>query len=292
MKRLILLSLSVIFFASCGGGATETATENIIPELTSIEGKPISEFKQVNTDYGKRYYYNSESIYDSKGNQIYKLLGAEKFGYKVIDKYSEGSKIVFVFIQQEEVICSSIYETGNHFLLVIDQETDKEIITIAGFEKVKVTEQGLNVVVAGCNIKLTIEEVCNITTLEDLYKEKGCEPSREEKFSTIESTSRYINNTVWTHTLVGSGVWMKFVFSDGRVAVYSAFPRNGEWGEPQIYSYEIDEGRYSDTGERYVSVTINPGDMGALILIPKTGAVSYLRGGIAYYVEPKDYQWE
>ena len=35
---------------------------------------------------------------------------------------------------------------------------------------------------------------------------------------------------------------------------YEVFPSDGEWGEPKVYSYTVVEGRYANTGQKYIGL--------------------------------------
>ena len=125
--------------------------------------------------------------------------------------------------------------------------------------------------------------------------ESQYEPSQAEKYATIESTRKYIENTTWTYTERGANFWYKLEFKNGKVYEYMSFPAKGEWGEPyKIFtSYEIEERRFSDTGEKFIAVSFyEEGESHSYCsLAPKQGSFKILFDQYDN-MKPTDYVWD
>lgn len=119
--------------------------------------------------------------------------------------------------------------------------------------------------------------------------------SQEELYSSIDGVRDNIEGTVWTYTEVGSRLWFKLVFRDGKVDYYCSFPAAGEWGESETsYYYTIEEHRYSDSGRKYISVDMRrePSDEHwCFQLIPSSGQSS-MGFGNSFIMDPHDYVWD
>lgn len=97
---------------------------------------------------------------------------------------------------------------------------------------------------------------------EDSQSEKEYENMEIEwqvKCSTVEKVKGLIENTTWTYTQpIEKGdkfdQWCKLEFKGGKLYYYEVSPSEGEWGEPKICDYTIEERRYSNTGEKYIGV--------------------------------------
>ena len=67
-----------------------------------------------------------------------------------------------------------------------------------------------------------------------------------------------LNGTTWHYTqnLDDSeiGCWLKVEFKDGNYTSYYALPSEGKWTKDTSGAFEIHEGRYANTGKRYISV--------------------------------------
>ena len=79
---------------------------------------------------------------------------------------------------------------------------------------------------------------------------------REAK--TVAEVRRLIDGTTWHYTEDLSyskiGCWLKVVFRGGQYTCYYAKPSDGKWTKSKSGTYKIEEGRYSNTGEKYISV--------------------------------------
>ncbi|MBR1934157.1 MAG: zinc ribbon domain-containing protein [Prevotella sp.] len=78
-------------------------------------------------------------------------------------------------------------------------------------------------------------------------------------FTTVDDVRRNIEGTVWTYTeIIGDDDsydrWCRLRFDEGRLLFYEVSPSKGEWGEPHVCDYEVEEARYSNTGERYIRI--------------------------------------
>lgn len=87
-------------------------------------------------------------------------------------------------------------------------------------------------------------------------------PEEKEKlqmYSSVEDVSKNIKDTYWTFTrdlnyTDGVDRWYRLHFTDGKLYFYEVSPSEGDWGEPLVVAYEIEEKRYSNNGERYVRI--------------------------------------
>ena len=116
---------------------------------------------------------------------------------------------------------------------------------------------------------------------------------KKAKCSTIEGVREFIQNEVWTYTdPIEEGekfnMWCRIVFKDGKVYYYQVSPSKGEWGEPHICDYTIEEGRYSNTGEKYVAIRWKA-SWGNYSFVPETGAL-YCALGRQIYSCQTDFQ--
>ncbi|MCD7721666.1 MAG: TM2 domain-containing protein [Prevotellaceae bacterium] len=79
-----------------------------------------------------------------------------------------------------------------------------------------------------------------------------------QNVTTVEEAERLIDNTTWHYTADTSsddiGFWVKVTFKNGRYTSYYANPSDGRWTQQGEGAYEIKEDRYSNTGEKYISV--------------------------------------
>jgi hypothetical protein len=73
---------------------------------------------------------------------------------------------------------------------------------------------------------------------------------------TIDKMQDAIKNTTWTHTEKGD-IWYKFVFKEGTMIHYAAFPSDGHWRYLGEVSYSIVENRSSYDGKRYIAAVFN-----------------------------------
>lgn len=90
------------------------------------------------------------------------------------------------------------------------------------------------------------------------YQEAISVEDEVKNAKTIDEVKRNLNGTVWHYTenLDNSdiGCWIKVEFNNGRYTSYYALPSEGKWTQDKSGTYELKEGRYSNTGERYISV--------------------------------------
>lgn len=75
---------------------------------------------------------------------------------------------------------------------------------------------------------------------------------------TIEDVRTLLNGTTWHYTenLSTSKIegWFKVRFEGEKYIAYTALPSDGRWTETERGNYKIREGRFSDTGEKYICV--------------------------------------
>lgn len=95
--------------------------------------------------------------------------------------------------------------------------------------------------------------------------------SKIKNVKTKVEAEKLINGTTWHYTENLStseiGNWIKVTFNNGKYITYYANPADGEWTKGGEGSYKIEEGRYSNTGEKYISV-LWEGDMIVERMIP------------------------
>lgn len=76
--------------------------------------------------------------------------------------------------------------------------------------------------------------------------------------STVDEVRQLIDGTTWHHTknLNDSkvGCWLKVKFENGRFTHYYALPSDGQWTQAGTGTYKVTEGRFADSGERYIAV--------------------------------------
>lgn len=115
------------------------------------------------------------------------------------------------------------------------------------------------------------------TIIDDSDKKEELRELRHiEMYSSVDSVSKNINSTFWTFTedlstVDGVDYWYRLHFKDGKLYFYEVSPSEGNWGEPLVTNYEIEERRYSNNGEKYVCVTWNGSPGFSYTLVPLNG---------------------
>lgn len=107
-------------------------------------------------------------------------------------------------------------------------------------------------------------------------------------FTTVEGVKSGIEGTVWTYTepaTYSNPFWYKLEFKDGNAYRYVTTPSKGNWGEPDIYSYSIEESRYFDTGKKYVGVKFSMDTF-----VPSTRVYNHIIAG-QLKMKKGDYIW-
>ena len=93
--------------------------------------------------------------------------------------------------------------------------------------------------------------------VEEMQQEKTLENKIKEA-KNIEEVKKLIDGTTWHYTenLSSSaiGSWIKVTFSNGMFTAYYALPSDGQWTKGGSGEYEIVDGRYANTGDKYLSV--------------------------------------
>lgn len=99
------------------------------------------------------------------------------------------------------------------------------------------------------------------TTQEVEADEDVDETPTDEKIKSApdaETVQTLLDGTTWHYTenLDDSevGCWLKVVFSGTDFTTYYALPSDGYWTRDSTGTYEVREGRYANTGERYISI--------------------------------------
>lgn len=77
-----------------------------------------------------------------------------------------------------------------------------------------------------------------------------------KSIKTIDKMQDAIKNTTWTHTDKGD-IWYKFVFKEGTMIHYAAFPSDGHWRYLGEVGYSIVENRSSYDGKRYIAAVFD-----------------------------------
>lgn len=82
--------------------------------------------------------------------------------------------------------------------------------------------------------------------------------------NSVQEIQDLINGTTWHYTenlnTSQIGCWLKVTFKNGKYITYYAQPSDGKWTEGGSGNYEVTEGRYSNTGQKYYAVSWK-GDM-------------------------------
>lgn len=77
--------------------------------------------------------------------------------------------------------------------------------------------------------------------------------------TTVDEVERLLDGTTWHYTenLSHSEIqgWCKVSFNNGLYTTYYAKPSDGKWTKGGEGKYEVYEGRYSNTGEKYIAVS-------------------------------------
>lgn len=153
-------------------------------------------------------------------------------------------------------------------------------------------------VIIGIIAVVVIGVVINEKTID--YSDQKEEHLRMEMYSSIDSVSKNIDSTFWTFTedlstVDGVDRWYRLHFKDGKLYFYEVSPSEGNWGEPLVTNYKIEERRYSNNGEKFVCITWN-GSLGfSYTLVPLNGmlywhskmpnsvdAYGFVHGGYSY----------
>ena len=78
---------------------------------------------------------------------------------------------------------------------------------------------------------------------------------------------------------------------NSKITYCEVSPSEGDWGNPQVCDYTIEEKRYSNTGERYVGVFWEGSLMMKYVFVPSERSISYQgRNGYVFgaYLQMKD----
>ena len=82
--------------------------------------------------------------------------------------------------------------------------------------------------------------------------------------SSVEEAKSLIDGTTWHYTentdISEIGFWIKVEFSNGSYKSYYAKPSDGTWTKGGEGQYQIEEGRFSNTGGKYIAVKWEGGD--------------------------------
>lgn len=83
-------------------------------------------------------------------------------------------------------------------------------------------------------------------------------PEKIAEANSVQEISNLIDGTTWHYTenlkYSDIGCWLKVEFHNGSYTTYYAHPTDGEWTEGGRGSYEVGEGRFSDSGEKYYRI--------------------------------------
>ena len=118
---------------------------------------------------------------------------------------------------------------------------------------------------------------------------------KQPTYDTKEEIISNLNGSVWTFTEpvnVFSNVllesrWTRLEFKNGKVYIQRALPSDGSWGDPETKDYEVFDGRYSDTGEKYAAVKF-----GYYRFVPKSGVLAIPIEGSQIQLKQTDFNWD
>jgi hypothetical protein len=80
--------------------------------------------------------------------------------------------------------------------------------------------------------------------------------------SSIEEAKAFIEGKTFMATPAGAdNLWFKASFSNGSFTLYTATPQIGTWGEAHRGTYEMGQGRYRDTGQKFFYVRMETGSI-------------------------------
>ena len=99
------------------------------------------------------------------------------------------------------------------------------------------------------------------------------------KWNDIGKVKSNLNGTIWTYTSsIGEddmfNMWCKLEFKNDKLYYYEVSPSKGEWGEPQVCDYSIEERRYSNTGNKYIGIFWESLLM-KYVFVPSEKSISY-----------------
>lgn len=130
---------------------------------------------------------------------------------------------------------------------------------------------------------------------------------------TIGEAKKLLPGTTWHYTENTSvskiGFWVKVEFLDSICISYYAEPQDGKWTKSKETTYTIEEGRFSNTGEKYIAVrweaggykglpckyaiVLNNHQFAVTSALPPLGGYSYSRPEPDYgEMEFGDYSWD
>lgn len=79
-----------------------------------------------------------------------------------------------------------------------------------------------------------------------------------QNVTTIQDAKQLIEGTVWEHTVNTDeselGYWVKVEFANGRYKTFYMNPSDEDWTNGGEGVYEIKDGKFSNTGEKYIAV--------------------------------------
>lgn len=113
-------------------------------------------------------------------------------------------------------------------------------------------------------------------------KKRAEEHFNYERFRTTKNVRVNIEGTEWTYMDEFSGTgdyWHRLQFKDGKVYHYEVFPSKGNWGEPTVSSYSIVEGRYGNTGQKYIGIEWEESLDSKWTFVPKDEQLGVTYGG-------------
>ena len=113
------------------------------------------------------------------------------------------------------------------------------------------------VVIIGCGVLFALLGERNAESKGETLDIPSIE-TRLRNVGTIQDARLLIEGTVWEHTVNTDeselGYWLKVEFANGRYKSFYMLPSDDGWTYGGEGSYEITEGKFSNTGERYIAV--------------------------------------
>ena len=98
---------------------------------------------------------------------------------------------------------------------------------------------------------------CDTAVTKEVVETKSTREKIQEA-TNADEVHQLLDGTTWHYTInldnSEIGCWLKVVFHGDEYTSYYALPSDGQWTEDTSGTYEIEEGRYANTGERYISI--------------------------------------
>ncbi len=208
----------------------------------------LSLFSNLNSDNTYKIFLYSDNtgvLEDNNGNRV---CGVEVFGSRKEPINITLSQSVNIFGKNVDHLYISdgyIYTDYGDYL---DDEYDDNIKKGIAVEK----QEKDGTIIFSFSDKTNTNSQINGTTKENKIV------TEIQEVKTVKEAGKLINGTTWHHTenLSTSKIkcWVKVSFKNGRFTSYYAKPSDGKWTQGGSGNYKISEGRFANTGTKYISV--------------------------------------